>query len=60
MNLYGRPMDAEFCFQHFPPSLPPRPDISFLLILMIFDVINLTEDFSPDGQHSSPAVSLSP
>ena len=25
-----------------------------------FGVINLTEDFSPDGQHSYPAVSLSP
>ena len=38
----------------------PPPIHIFSISIDGSDVINLTEDFSPDGRHFSPAVSLSP
>ena len=54
------PDGSRILFTAFGPETDYRPKHIFSISSDGFDVINLTEDFSPDGQHSSPAVSLSP
>ena len=54
------PDGSRILFTAFVSDSIPSPKHIFSISIDGFDVINLTEDFSPDGQHSSPAVSLSP
>ena len=54
------PDGSRIFFSAFVSESDPSPVHIFSISSDDFGVINLTEDFSPDGQHSSPAVSLSP
>ena len=54
------PDGSRILFTAFVSDSIPSPKHIFSISIDGFGVINLTEDFSPDGQHSSPAVSLSP
>ena len=54
------PDGSRILFTAFVSESVPSPKHIFSISIDGSDVINLTEDFSPNGQHSSPAVSLSP
>ena len=54
------PDGSRVLFSAFVSDSTPSPVHIFSISSDGFDVINLTEDFSPDGQHLHPAVSLSP
>ena len=52
------PDGSRILFSAFSSESTPSPRHIFSVGIDGFDVINLTEDFSPDGQHFSPAVSF--
>lgn len=54
------PDGSRILFTAFVSDSIPSPNHIFSISVDGFGVINLTEDFSPDGQHFHPAVSLSP
>ena len=54
------PDGSRILFSAFVSDSVPSPVHIFSISSDGSDVINLTEDFSPDAQHFSPAVSLSP